>query len=393
MANTGKGVTVWGVRAASNAMNSTKLHQGVTGRMVLYDCVLVSSYRHNTDDKENKTISYQYVEAMRSGKDRNNGVFSYGQYRYSQIRSPVTTEEIDGETVKKTLNFNDFVGSKKSGTYCVWTSDVNLENGPTDGNVTEGSSVLKNPTKQLFMLEVKCVSISAAYAIQRVTTLTSVAPKVWERTFNHNGVPSKWREMCDVTNAHGGGSTGGGTGISAAAAQLLITILSNATFVSDQSANIQRLGELLNSSGSTPDEPDTPTTQKLTKPVIRLETVTDDGDDDPGDTGDNTPAILGRAVLGRTILGVTDGVDIPKLAKPVIRLETEADPDAPTLPKLAKPVISLETVADPEPEPDPEPELEKLAKPEIHLKVEEESLPKLSKPVIRFDYTVDGEDF
>ena len=246
------------------------------------------------------------------------------------------------------------------------------------------------------MLEVKCVSISAAYAIQRVTTLTSATPKVWERTFNYNGVPSKWREMCDVTNAHGGGSTGGGTGISAEAAQLLVNILSAATFVSDQSANIQRLGELLNSSGSTPDEPDTPdtpTTQKLSTPVIRLETVSDGGGEDPGDTVDNTPAILGRAVLGRTILGVTDGVDIPKLAKPVIRLETEADPDAPTLPKLETPVIALETVADPEPEPDPEPEMEKLATPEIQLKVEEEALPKLSKPVIRFDYTVDGEDF
>ena len=204
MANTGKGVTVWGARAAANALNSTKLHQGVTGRMVLYDCVLVSSYRHNTNDKDNKTISYQYVESMRSGKDRNNGVFSYGQYRYSQLRSPVTTKEVDGNTVK-TLNFNDFVGSKKSGTYCVWTSDVYLENGPTEDNienVAEGSSLLANPTKKLFMLEVKCVSVSAAYAIQRVTTLTSDTPKVWERTFNYDGEHSKWREICDVTQVH-----------------------------------------------------------------------------------------------------------------------------------------------------------------------------------------------
>ena len=200
MANTGKGVTVWGARAAANALNSTKLHQGVTGRMVLYDCVLVSSYRHNTADKENKTISYQYVESMRSGKDRNNGVFSYGQYRYSQLRSPVTTKEIDGKTVK-TLNFNDFVGSKKSGTYCVWTDNVNLVNGPTQGNVTEGSSVLANPTVKLFMLEVNCVSISSAYAIQRVSTLTKDNPKVWERTFNYNGEPSDWREIIDATKA------------------------------------------------------------------------------------------------------------------------------------------------------------------------------------------------
>lgn len=208
MFNTGKGVTVWGARAAANALNSTKLHQGVTGRMMLYDCALVSSYRHN---HEGKTISYQYVEAMRSGKDKNNGVFSYGQYRYSQLRSPVTTTEIDGKTVK-TLDFNDFVGSKKAGIYCVWNDDVHLVNGPTEGNVTEGSSVLASPTEKLFMLEVKCVSISPAYAIQRVSTLTENTPKVWERTFNYEGNPGAWREICDVTRVYeliqqsGGGS-------------------------------------------------------------------------------------------------------------------------------------------------------------------------------------------
>lgn len=151
-----------------------------------------------------------------------------------------------------------------------------------------------------------------------------------------------------------------------AVAELLVTILQEALYGSDQSGSIKALAELLGvevedepEEPVVPDEPDDPVILKLDAPVIRLESESDSGDTE--DT-ENTPAILGVAVLGRTILGdygesdsgdsgeltklgapvirlETDnnGEEIPKLAAPVIRLEAD-------LPKLAAPVISLETV-------------------------------------------------
>ena len=102
------------------------------------------------------------------------------------------------------------------------------------------------------------------------------------------------------------------------------------------------------SEGDTGDDEEDDSGAKLSAPVIRLVT-TDDTDDGGDDTGDRTPAILGVAILGRTILGDTEGGSVgEKLAAPVIRLETVADGDD-ELPKLTAPVIELEVEEEPEP--------------------------------------------
>lgn len=95
---------------------------------------------------------------------------------------------------------------------------------------------------------------------------------------------------------------------------------------------------------------------KLAAPVITLETVSDDTEDTQ-----TTPAILGVAVLGRTILGSYGG-SIPKLTAPVISLETEDDSGE--LPKLDAPVIRLEADQEGTEE---EPALTKLDTPVITL--------------------------
>lgn len=229
-----------------------------------------------------------------------------------------------------------------------------------------------------------------------------------------------------------------GSGITKEAASLLISILREALFTSDQSKNIQKLALLLlpltpvdpdpGYSGpgepDVPDEPDEPeipddpVISKLEAPVIRLETVGEpeepsepDEPDEPKNTGNNS-AILGVAVVGQTILGsngvalpklsspiiylLGDGEEIPKLNTPVIRLETTDnpvvpnEPDNPVIPKLEAPVIELETTTEPgtdEPvthnEPD-EPEIQKLTAPEIYLEIEPEEpvIVKLVKPEI-----------
>lgn len=98
--------------------------------------------------------------------------------------------------------------------------------------------------------------------------------------------------------------------------------------------------------------------EKLATPVIRLEADTEDP------TG-LTPAILGVAVLGRTILGSYDG-SLPKLTAPVISLESvsEDTEEEPALTKLDAPVIRLE--ADQE-DAEEEPMLTKLDAPVISL--------------------------
>lgn len=167
------------------------------------------------------------------------------------------------------------------------------------------------------------------------------------------------------------------------ALRLVVGILQEALYSSDQSGNIQKLAQLLEGGyvpeepdepdvPDIPDEPDPPVVKKLATPVIRLVTEGDEPDvpdepDEPVIPDGNTPAILGMAVLGRTILGVY-GNDLPKLAKPVIRLEVVEE-----LPKLAAPVIRLETVAEPdEPEEPDEPDIPvipKLQAPTIYLDV------------------------
>lgn len=169
------------------------------------------------------------------------------------------------------------------------------------------------------------------------------------------------------------------------ALRLMVGILQEALYGSDQSGNIQKLAQLLEGGSEPdvpdiPDEPDPPVVLKLTAPVIRLVTEGDEPDvpdepDEPADPDANTPAILGVAILGRTILGDYGG-NIPKLRTPAIRLVTVAD-DAP---KLNTPRIELVTVSDPE-----EPELPKLKAPAIYLEVikpEEPVIVKLAAPEI-----------
>lgn len=185
----------------------------------------------------------------------------------------------------------------------------------------------------------------------------------------------------------------GGTGLSENAATLLIMILQNGLFTTDQSENINALAkelgvELGDDPGEEPDIPDVPDDpvisklanpviwierelEKLATPVIRLETVTDEGDegDSGNDTDETTPAILGVAVLGRTILGEYGGT-LPKLSAPVIRLETvtdDSEEEPEEIPKLDAPVISLETVTEPEDEEPEEPVAPKLDAPVITL--------------------------
>lgn len=153
-----------------------------------------------------------------------------------------------------------------------------------------------------------------------------------------------------------------GAGLSTEAVSLLLTILSEALYISDQSGNIQKLKEALEK-GAT-DEPEvkklaTPQIRlvsKLDAPVIRLET--EDEPSEPADPEATTPAILGVAVLGRTILG-SYGSSLPKLSKPDIKIvtEEEPEPEAPVLDQLDKPEIQIVTL--------------KLATPTIKLETEE----------------------
>jgi hypothetical protein len=182
------GGVIWGVRVASNALNSAKLHQSVTGRLLLYDCAVVNAYRHNANLD---TIPINHVESMREGTQ--NGFFSYGPFRYSQPDSIVKPGE--------TLDFNDYIGSRNAGVYCVWSTGVNLVNGPTAGNVTPGSAAMADPSNVYFIFETVDVSVTQGYSIQRVSVLYDKAPHTWERVVNYNKKPSRWREMCSVTNA------------------------------------------------------------------------------------------------------------------------------------------------------------------------------------------------
>lgn len=105
---------------------------------------------------------------------------------------------------------------------------------------------------------------------------------------------------------------GGSGGISTSAARLLITILSSATFVNDQSANIQRLNELLLAGTDEPEIPDEPdfTSSELGIAVLgEMILGGDDQENDSEDSGDNTTAddgesaVLGVALLGKMIIG------------------------------------------------------------------------------------------
>ena len=176
-----------------------------------------------------------------------------------------------------------------------------------------------------------------------------------------------------------------GGALSPQAVALLLTILGEAMYATDQTENIEKLREALGAGGADnpeipdepdkpgepeePDIPDIPVTPKLAAPVIRLETVGEPSEPDepeepeePEEPDGNTPAILGVAILGRTILGSYKS-NMPKLTSPVIRLVSAQ--------KLDAPVIRLEADMTPdapdEPEEPEDPEIPKLSPPNIRL--------------------------
>lgn len=213
------------------------------------------------------------------------------------------------------------------------------------------------------------------------TVGTTIPKPNWGQNDPRKGDYIKGKELVDKQIAEALAALGG-SGLSAEAAGLLITILQEALYGSDQSGNIQLLAKLLGVGGAQePDEPDVPEVKKLDTPVIRL--VTGDEPEEPVEPGEQTPAILGVAILGRTILG-DYGSDLPKLGQPKIELVTVED-DAP---KLGTPDIQLVTDALQLEQPkielvtesEEEPALEKLNRPTIEIVVL-----KLATPTIKLE--------
>lgn len=153
------------------------------------------------------------------------------------------------------------------------------------------------------------------------------------------------------------------------------------------------------------EEPEVPIVTKLTTPSIRLvvDGSGDEGGDEGGDTPstDMTPAILGVAVLGRTILGKV--AVLPKLATPTIRLTTSDDgsdtdePEVPVVTKLAAPVIRLVTDGSgddsgegDEPSTDMTPAILGVAILGKTILGKTIALPKLDAPVIRIEVSDNG---
>ena len=176
------GAEFWGCNISSNGLNSSKLHFGVSGEWVLTSCVVASNYRHFA--LEDEKIPYHYVRALASGSQ--NGIYSYGQYRYAQSR--VIVEE--GET----LDFDDYITPKTSGIYTVHNININLLNGPTAGNTSNAEIAMLNPTNQYFIFEVKDCTPLAGYVVQTVTALYHDSPHKYERVINYGeGNASVWK--------------------------------------------------------------------------------------------------------------------------------------------------------------------------------------------------------
>ena len=214
-----------------------------------------------------------------------------------------------------------------------------------------------------------------------VTVGTPISPQTIKKKLNPvtsvNGIEADENGNVKLEIAAGGG-------LSKEAAALLLSILSEALFANDQFENILKLKEALGigveeepdvpdkpdvpeepDEPDIPDEPDVPVIQKLTAPEIYLEI---DGEpvipDEPDVSDRNTPAILGIAILGKTVLGnYVSG--LPKLDTPVICLASAQ--------KLDAPVIRLENDTEPDEPDDPEepdePEIPKLDAPNIRLHI------------------------
>lgn len=177
------GAEFWGCNISANGLNSSKLHFGVSGEWVLTSCVVSNGARHNELESDG-TIPYHTVRALYSGTQ--NGVFSFGQYRYAQPRSIAN----EGDTV----DFNDYISPKTAGLYTFNNINITLVNGPTAGNTSVDGVSVPNPTNLYMMFEVQDCTTSAGYVVQTVTTLYHENPHKYERVINYGtGRASIWK--------------------------------------------------------------------------------------------------------------------------------------------------------------------------------------------------------
>lgn len=177
---------LYGCRVASNALNSSKMHQNITSDLLMYDCIVTNPWRHNaTLDRIPTTTVRAFVE------DMTGGTYSYTQYRYNQPKALVGAGE--------TLDFDEYIGARKAGIYCLWTQRIVLENGPTSSSNTIGTDYMTSPTNVYFLFEVNCITKDTGYTVQTITTLESEnvqTPHKWERSSNGLGTLfSKWRQI------------------------------------------------------------------------------------------------------------------------------------------------------------------------------------------------------
>lgn len=209
LSQTAEGEILWGCRVASNALNSAKMFQNISGNLMLYDCIVTNPWRHNVDDSYDlNRVPVTNIRAFVEGPEVGN--YSYTQFRYNQ---PMAVAG-DGDT----LDFNDYIGAPKSGIYCLWDTGVTLVHGPTSVSDVNGTT-LTTPTMVSMVLEVKCVNKLAGYTVQTLTTLYPTAPLKWERVCNSEGTWGKWQQ---IPFGSGGGSGGGSLPSGGTSGQFLV---------------------------------------------------------------------------------------------------------------------------------------------------------------------------
>jgi hypothetical protein len=189
------GAVIYGCNVSANALNSSKLFFGVSGDWVLTSCIVNSAYRHY--GLEDGQIPYGTVRALASGTQ--NGVFSYGQYRYAQpsplpLDDPTPIPGDDDANPDGDFDFDKYITPKKAGIYTMTALNVHLLNGPTAGNTSDAGVSIPQPTTQYFILEVQDCTLAAGYVVQTVTTLYHDNPHKYERVLNYGtGRASVWK--------------------------------------------------------------------------------------------------------------------------------------------------------------------------------------------------------
>lgn len=170
------GEILYGSQVSANALNSSKEYLATSGWMPLFNCEVGLGQRHNFASGEN--VSFNTVRAFASGT--NNGIHSYGQYRYRQPSSSIVA---DGSTV----DLDDFVGPNKSGEYVIQGASSGI-------TYTHAPELEYNPTTTPVLLEIKDCYQNDGLTLQ-CFTLLSATPKKWERTINYAGTASDWQEI------------------------------------------------------------------------------------------------------------------------------------------------------------------------------------------------------